>query len=217
MSKNLIHNPFEQVFWPCFTDIMAGLFALVFLVLIASLIQQNGLASRLKSQQEEFAKVKMENKRLEEELQEAIKSGLITIKDGHINIEGNILFPTGSSQVNKEGKFLLKNLAMPLRHYISESPDMIMVSGFTDDIRIDNRRFPSNWELSAARAVEVVKLLIADGVPKEKIFAAGFGEFHPIVANRNETDRKRNRRVEISRVPIRLPEQPEHKADIPHH
>ncbi|MGA1874578.1 MAG: OmpA family protein [bacterium] len=206
MSKHLIPNPFEQVFWPCFTDIMAGLFALVLLVLIASLIQQSGLASQLKSQQEEFAKVKKENQRLEEELQEAVKSGLITIKDGHINIEGNILFPTGSSKVSEEGKVLLKKLAMPLRHYISESPDMIMVSGFTDDIGIHNLRFPSNWELSAARAVEVVKLLIAEGVPREKIFAAGFGEFHPIVANRDERDRRRNRRVEISRVPIRLPE-----------
>lgn len=202
-----IQHPFEQEFWPCFTDIMSGLFALVILILVISLICQKGLVNRIKAQEQKLLEIKMRGERLEKDLQDAIKAGLITIKDGHIDIQGNILFQTGSSQVTEEGKGLLQNLAKPLSTFISGSEDMIMVSGFTDDVKILNSRFASNWELSTGRATEVAKLLISFGVSPDKIFAAGFGEFHPIVANSDEAGRKRNRRVEISRVPVRLSQQ----------
>lgn len=200
-----LHNPFEQEFWPCLTDLLAGLFGFMVLILTISLIQQTLLAHQIKTKEMELAKIKEQNEKLAKDLDGAVKAGLITINDGHIDIEGNILFPTGSSEVSHDGQRLLKDLALPLRNYILGSEDMILVGGFTDDLKIKNEHFPSNWELSTSRATQVVKLLIGFGVPADKIFAAGFGEFHPIVTNTNEIGRKRNRRVEISRVAIRLP------------
>ena len=200
-----IENPFDQTFWPCFTDIIAGLFALFVFIVIISLIQQKQLFKQVEAQEKKLAQLKTQNEKLAEELQGAIEAGLITIEDGHIDIEGNILFQLGSNKVCQEGKSLLQDLALPLNNYISDSPDMIMVSGFTDNLMINSPKFPSNWELSTSRATEVTKLLISYGVPAQKIFAAGFGEHHPIVTNDSEINRKRNRRVEISRVPVQLP------------
>ncbi|MFH0926026.1 MAG: OmpA family protein [bacterium] len=200
-----INNPFEQEFWPCFTDIICGLLALFVFILVISLFHQSTQARQIKAQEQKLLVIKKRNEKLEEDLQGAVKAGLITIEDGHIDIMANILFPVGSNKVSKAGRNLLKELSSPLNNYILDSPDMIMVSGFTDDILIRNQKFPSNWELSTARATEVVKLLITFGVQANKVFAAGFGEFHPIVVNSDEVSRKRNRRVEISRVPVQLP------------
>lgn len=200
-----INNPFGEEFWPCFTDIMASLFALFILIFILSLIQQSGLIAKLKIREQELAKTKEQNKRLAEELDDAVRAGFISIEDGHIDIEGSLLFATGSSEVTDQGKNLLKNIAGPIWNYIAGGNDMIMVSGFTDDVNIKNQRFPSNWELSTSRSTEVVKLLIDYGVSPKKIFASGFGEFHPIIINTDDTSRQRNRRVEISRVTVRLP------------
>jgi flagellar motor protein MotB len=78
-----------------------------------------------------------------------------------------------------------------------------MISGFTDDLPIhaDNHRFDDNWDLSAQRALTVVRALIDAGMPDNLVFAAAFGENHPVSPNRNEFSRSRNRRVEIAPVP----------------
>ena len=68
---------------------------------------------------------------------------------------------------------------------------------------IQNARFDSNWELSAARAVSVSRVLIAAGLPPDRVTAAGFGDNHPRAANDDETARRRNRRIEVLLVPIR--------------
>lgn len=197
-----LRDPFKQVFWPSFTDLIIGVFSLLVFTLIVSIIQQTSQARQIEIQEEKIADISRQNKRLEEDLRDAVNAGLISVKDGHIDIMANILFPSGSSQLNPEGKTLLKNLVEPLRKFISGSNDVLMISGFTDDVVINNRRFPSNWELSTSRATEVVKQLIADGFRPEKIFAAGFGEFHPIISNAGEKTRRRNRRVEITRLTL---------------
>jgi chemotaxis protein MotB len=76
----------------------------------------------------------------------------------------------------------------------------IIVSGHTDDIAIHTPRFPSNWELSAARAASVAKFLVSRGVAPQRLIIQGKSKFHPLVANTSDNNRRTNRRVEISLV-----------------
>ncbi len=195
-------DPFKQVFWPSFTDLVIGLFSVLVFTLIISIIQQTSQARQIEIQEEKIIEISKQNARLEEDLRDAVNSGLISVKDGHIDIMTNILFPTGSSRITTNGNELLKSLVQPLRKFISKGTDILMISGFTDDIFIHNTNFPSNWELSTSRATEVVKHLIEYGFPPTKIFAAGFGEYHPIVKNADDMTRQRNRRVEISKIAL---------------
>lgn len=200
-------DPFKQIFWPSFTDLVIGIFAILVFTLIISIIQQTGQARQIEIQEEKIIEISQQNEKLADALQDAVNAGLISIKDGHIDISANILFPTGSSNINPDGKNLLKDLVAPLQNFISDSTDILMISGFTDDVAISNTMFPSNWELSTSRATEVVKQLIDFGLPPTRIFAAGFGEFHPIVNNADDITRQRNRRVEISRISVEFPHQ----------
>jgi chemotaxis protein MotB len=76
----------------------------------------------------------------------------------------------------------------------------VVVSGHTDDLPIRTRAYPSNWELSAARAASVAKALMADGVAPERLTIQGLSQFKPLVANTNADNRRINRRVEISLI-----------------
>jgi flagellar motor protein MotB len=78
-----------------------------------------------------------------------------------------------------------------------------MVSGFTDDLQMRGalRTYRDNWELSAQRALTVVRALGEAGLPMDTLFAAGFGENHPVVPNDNPENRAKNRRVEMAPVP----------------
>lgn len=80
-----------------------------------------------------------------------------------------------------------------------------MVSGFTDDTPTNSPTY-TNWNLSTERAVNVVKTLIQQGFPSDRLFAAGFGEEHPRVPNTSEANRSQNRRVEIGVTSIRKSE-----------
>ena len=85
-----------------------------------------------------------------------------------------------------------------------DTGDVVMVSGFTDDIPFSSSTNYTNWNLSTERAVNVVKTLINQGFPSDRIFAAGFGEFRPKYPNDTEEHRRLNRRVEIGVTPLRL-------------
>ena len=74
---------------------------------------------------------------------------------------------------------------------------VLRVDGHTDQIPIKTSRFPSNWELSTARAISVVKFLIDQGIPATNLAATGFGEFQPINPGKTEKDRRQNRRIEL--------------------
>jgi len=96
-----------------------------------------------------------------------------------------------------------RNAAESLAGYLQAHDEILMVSGFTDDQRVQdgNRRFADNWELSAERALTVTRALIADGVPQNAIFAAAFGSQQPVGSNADAEGRARNRRVEIAPIP----------------
>lgn len=103
-------------------------------------------------------------------------------------------FPLGQADLSQPARRVMLELAAVLATETGE----IRVEGHTDDTPIRTARFASNWELSAARATEVIRFLIAQGgIPPERLSAAGYGEFRPLVANDSPDARARNRRVDI--------------------
>ena len=115
--------------------------------------------------------------------------------------QSEVLFQTGSSEIGDAGKTQMQRLATSLREIAGKIPaniDWILrVDGHTDQVPIKTTRFPSNWELSTARAVSVVKFLIEQGIPANRLAATGFGEFQPIDQRTDEIAYRRNRRIEL--------------------
>jgi flagellar motor protein MotB len=189
--------------WAVFGDLMTGLLGAFVLILLAVLVTQMDLVATLQS---EMAKRRVEEQRriaLEKALAIPLASGRVTIANGRIGISGSVLFPVNSDELRPEGRQLLRSLVHPLRVYLGERNEMLMVSGFTDDRRVSeaNRRFTDNLELSAQRALTVTRALIDEGMPSSQVFAAAFGAEQPVASNANEQGRALNRRVEMAPVP----------------
>jgi len=115
--------------------------------------------------------------------------------------QSEVLFGSGSAQMGDGGKLQLAQLAKTLINIAKKIPKdvewVLRVDGHTDRIPIKTKTFPSNWELSTARAVSVVKFLISSGIPADNLVAAGFGEFQPLDARNDEIAFRRNRRIEL--------------------
>lgn len=189
--------------WAIFGDLMSALVGVFVLILVWVLGYQVELSQSL---QQEVTRRKAEQDRrmvLEEALAAPLASGRITLRDGRIGISGSVLFALNSDQLQAEGRELLSSLIPPLKLYLLEQNDLLMVSGFTDDLPIQdgNLHFNDNWELSAQRALTVTRALIEEGMPPSLVFAAAFGAEQPVVANTDSESRSRNRRVEMAPVP----------------
>jgi len=103
-------------------------------------------------------------------------------------------FPAGRSELSPDAQRLMRDIAGVLR----TSSGAVRVEGHTDDVPIHNTSFASNWELSTARATEVVEFLVRQGgLPAVRLSAAGFGEFQPRIPNTSDTARAKNRRVDL--------------------
>ncbi len=115
--------------------------------------------------------------------------------------QSELLFPTASASLEEGGKQRLAQLAHTLIDIGQSIPGdinwVLRVDGHTDQRPINTPQFPSNWELSAARAIAVVKYLSEQGIPAERLAAAGFGEFQPLDTGRTDEALARNRRIEI--------------------
>ncbi len=116
--------------------------------------------------------------------------------------QSEVLFPSGSEVINDAGRTEMKKLADAIIELQREIPPeiswVLRVDGHTDNIPISvNRRYRDNWELSSARATSVVKFLIENGVPANRLVAAGFGEFQPLDAADTDDARVKNRRIEL--------------------
>ena len=189
--------------WAAFGDLMAVLLGAFVLILVGVIGVQLHLEIQL---QEESALREMEQQRrqtLEQALAAPLAAGRITLVDGRIGISGSLLFALNSDRLQAGGEELLDTLAGPLAQYLDGREEILMVSGFTDDrpVHAGNRRFDDNWDLSAQRALTVARALIARGVPASSLFAAAFGDHHPVAPNEDAEGRARNRRVEIAPVP----------------
>ena len=112
-----------------------------------------------------------------------------------------VLFPSASDEVSADGMVQLTRLAETLKTLSADMPQdlpwVLQVDGHTDRRPIATPRFPSNWELSTARALAIVKFLHGQGIPPERLAATGYGEFHPLDARSTEEAYARNRRIEL--------------------
>ena len=115
--------------------------------------------------------------------------------------QSEVLFETGSAELGAEGQTQMARLARTLLDISRDIPAgldwVLRVDGHTDNRPIRTTQFPSNWELSSARAISVVKFLIGQGLPPNRVAATGFGEFQPIDTDEDEIAYRRNRRIEL--------------------
>lgn len=189
--------------WTVFGDLMSGLLGAFVLILVGVLGVQLELAANLEA---EVHKRQIEEQRrmaLEKALAVPLASGRVTLSNGRIGISGSVLFASNSDQLRPDGRQLLKSLVTPLRVYLGERDELLMVSGFTDNVPVQgsNQRFADNWELSAQRSLTVTRALIDEGMPSAMVFAAAFGTEQPVASNGDEQGRAQNRRVEMAPVP----------------
>lgn len=141
-------------------------------------------------------------RRLRERLQSMIDAGKLNVRIVRgrmvIDLKQDILFPSGSATLSDIGQETLGEVADALAEFPDRS---FQVEGHTDNVPIKTDRFPSNWELSTARAVSVVKLFQKRGMEPENLSAAGYGEFQPRADNGSAEGRTLNRRIEVVMVP----------------
>lgn len=157
---------------------------------------------KLKQMQAVTERRNAEFRRLLEKLKVMMDAGTLQVKPRNgllvVRMASDIVFAPGSTRIKDEAREALTELAHTLATFEDRR---FQVMGHTDDRPIHSARFPSNWELSTQRAVEVVKLLIDNGVEPEMISAAGSAEFDPLVDNDTRENRELNRRVEIVFMP----------------
>lgn len=132
-----------------------------------------------------------------ESMSELIDEGIINIKRNkfwlEIEIKSSLLFTSGSSQLIVDAIPVLVELS----DRFVDLPNRVNVEGFTDNRPIQSRLFPSNWELSSARAAAVVRLFERNGVGPARLASIGYGEHQPISDNSNDEARAKNRRVVV--------------------
>ncbi len=110
-----------------------------------------------------------------------------------IEVNNKLLFESGDATPNPDAVTLMARLAEPLK----KSTFPVNIEGFTDNVPIQTDRFPSNWELSSARASAIVRIFAGEGINPRRLAAIGYGEYKPVATNDTEEGRQRNRRVVI--------------------
>ncbi|HKJ22686.1 MAG TPA: OmpA family protein, partial [Gammaproteobacteria bacterium] len=130
-------------------------------------------------------------------LQTLISKNLIRVKRNklwvEVEINDSVLFASGQAAINPKAVDVVKDLAKILAPF----PNVVRVEGFTDNVPIDNNVYPSNWELSSARAASVVRMMSHHGIDPRRLLAVGYGKYHPIADNKTVDGRHKNRRVTL--------------------
>ena len=125
----------------------------------------------------------------------------IRIEGDRFVFQSELLFATGSAELGADGLAQVHQLSTTLRDLNKEIPKslkwVLRVDGHTDKRPITSSKYRSNWELSTARAITVIRTLIADGVPADHLAAAGFGEYQPLETGDSDAAYARNRRIEL--------------------
>ena len=156
----------------------------------AALAEQKGAAEAKSAQYEKLAG----------QLSSQIKAGQVEISELRgkmtVKLKDRILFPSGSAKLSGEGMKALDPVAEVFKDMTGKN---VVVAGYTDDVRVSPKTgYKDNWDLSAARAISVVRYLASKGVPPQMLAAAGFSEFRPVAANDSVANRALNRRIEIA-------------------
>lgn len=190
--------------WPAFTDVAIAMLLIFLFFLFIQFIANSKL----------ILKIRMEKK--QETIQEAfarkfaaeIANGTITIeRDGNLqrfSFSDRILFKTAEAELQPLGQTTLTAVGRLLQRYKTDAKGQrlyqsVQINGHTDNIPIETEQFPSNWELSSARAIAVLRLFISDevGIDARTLIATGYGEYHPVATNWTKVGRAKNRRIEI--------------------
>ena len=142
---------------------------------------------------------------LEGKFKQMIEAGNLKVTTRHgrvvLQLHNDVLFDTGAADVKPDGKKAIAQVAAAL-HTVGGR--RFQVAGHTDNAPIateTKKTFPTNWELSSARAISVVKLLVSEGVDAGELSAAGYGPYDPIASNGTPDGQAKNRRIEIALVP----------------
>ncbi len=158
----------------------------------------------------ELAELKGTYDKLEDKMKDEIAKGDISLsQDGgrlRVGLVDKLLFDSGEAAVSKRGEEVLARVGAVLA---AIDDKQIQVSGHTDRTPISDKlagQFPTNWELSTARAINVVRFLSEKAsVPPQRLVASGYGEYHPIANNKTAAGRAKNRRIEILLTPSLAP------------
>jgi chemotaxis protein MotB len=172
---------------------------------------RNELSVQVQAKEEELQKLQGTYQELEAKMKEEISKGDVRLSQagGRIKVDlvDKILFDVGDASVSERGGEVLSRVGAVLANVDGKK---IQVSGHTDDLPISDRlrdRYPTNWELAAARASNVVRFLEEKAsVPGRRLVVAAYGPWEPISSNRTPTGRARNRRIEIVLTPALAPE-----------
>lgn len=157
---------------------------------------------KLEVQNAELAAKSAEYEKMAAALKGEIDSGRVEISELRglmtVKMKDKVLFSSGSATIGRAGKESLQKVAEALAAVPGK---VIRVEGHTDDVPTGGKPFPTNWELSTARALAVVRFLQEAGIDPTKLAAAGYGQYHPIAANDSPEARSQNRRIEIVLAP----------------
>ncbi len=157
-----------------------------------------------------LAKVKNTYDQLVSALEQEIKRGELTISnlEGQlsVNLQNKILFDSGRTEIRKEGQKVLQSLGDVLNKFPDKA---LQIEGHTDNVGISSRlvdKYPTNWELSTARATSVVHFLQdIVGLPGDRLVASGYSQYRPVASNQDEEGKALNRRIQILLVPYKAP------------
>jgi len=168
-------------------------------------VREKALGSKLQESEDESRKLKGTYDGLVDTLKKELKAGQIQVRqlrDGlSVNVAQEILFDSGSAALDDSGREILKRVAVQLK----KSSYQIVVTGHTDNKPIGAglvKRYPTNWELAAARAASVVRLFAESGLTAKRLLAASVADAHPVAANKTPEGRAKNRRIEIRLRPL---------------
>jgi len=160
------------------------------------------LAEEVVLAEEELAQMNREQEEIAEELEALIVAGAIRmqmLESGlQLTLSNDVVFETGSATLSADGKDLLKTLSEELQDF----PYQIIVIGHADNRPIATARYPSNWNLAADRAANVVNVLQAEGLEGQQLGALSLGDTMPVAGNETAEGRAANRRIEIRVRPV---------------
>ncbi|MFO7561520.1 MAG: OmpA family protein [Enhygromyxa sp.] len=170
--------------------------------------KKGALEGQLEQKQAALEAVKTLQDALSKSLVEEIETGDIRVSQRGgllvVDVSDKVLFATGEAELSERGQKVLAQLAESLKALPDKA--VFQVGGHTDNQPIKSEevkaKFPTNWELSAARATNVVRFLEESaGIPGKRLVAAGFSQFRPVGSNKNAKGRAKNRRIEIALLP----------------
>lgn len=163
----------------------------------------------LEKEKEALEKTRAENEKIKREFQNYVVKSQIEIREAQkglvISFIDKVLFDSGRAVIKPQAHPALEKVAQIIKDYPNRP---VLIEGHTDNVPIGPRlksRYQTNWELSTARAVAILRYLIEKhSLPPKQLAAAGYSKYHPVASNKTEEGRQKNRRVEVVIMPEKI-------------